>query len=297
MAPSRPKSAKRPAAVKVKPAKIDKTAFSVLSPERCEPGKYAEVSVYMYTKSQRKIVERAIRQAQEAVRETQKSGFAVARGSMITVELHSDDVEIKDSVDSRTWTGDCALFDFQFFMPENYAKKQAAFTCYVSVNGLQITRLFFTVDVRAQKRTPVKVKRSDNKSAFVSYSHRDSERVIAQLVAIQEIAPKMKFWLDNQSLSAGDVWRTEIERAINKTDVFLLFWSLSAKQSEEVRKEWTYALKKRGLRHISPVPLDPPDICPPPKELEELHFGDSSFYYNEDMSKLSFTDCKNAKLI
>lgn len=282
---------------KVKPARVDTVDFSVLSPERVNKGEYCGIDVYMYTKKQRKIIEKAIKEAQNKLNETTKGGFKVGRGSEVTVVLSSDDVEIKESADTAIWNGESCKFDFQFFVPEDYNKKQIAFTCYVQFCGIQITRLHFTVDTSATKRVPVKVKRTDCKKAFVSYSHKDKQRVLAQLVEISEIAPKMVFWLDTQSLEAGDVWRKEIEKAIKNSDVFLLFWSVYSSKSSEVRKEWEFALKKKGLRFIAPVPLDPPSECPPPDELDELHFGHSSFSYTPEMEKLSFASSKQFKMI
>ena len=97
-------------------------------------------------------------------------------------------------------------------------------------------------------------------------------------------------------MNAGDLWRDEIAKAIKKSDVFLLFWSVNSMKSGEVEKEWRYALdlerKKRlkyGARFISPVPLDEPSECPPPKELESLHFGDPSFDISiQDIDKINF---------
>ena len=99
-------------------------------------------------------------------------------------------------------------------------------------------------------------------------------------------------------MTAGDMWRSAIASAIREADVFLLFWSVSARESSEVRKEWEYALKleqgakrrrKNGARFISPVPLDKPSDCPPPEELGDLHFGDPSFDSDiEDIDNVSF---------
>ena len=283
---------------KVKPVRVDAVSFSVLSPERVKKGEYSTVDVYMYTKSQRRIIEKAIKAASQKLSETEKSGFRVSRGSEVKVILRSDDVEITEDVDTRIWDGECSHFDFQFFVPQDYSKKQIAFTCYVQFNGIQITRLHFSVGLSSNSRQiPVKVKRKDHKKAFVSYSHKDEKRVLAQLVAITEVAPQMVFWLDSQSLESGDVWRKEIQRAIRNADVFLLFWSVFARQSEEVRKEWTYALKKKGLRFIAPVPLDPPTVCPPPQELDDLHFGRSDFSYSDEMDSLTFASSKQFRRI
>ena len=165
--------------------------------------------------------------------------------------------------------------------------------------GIQITRLHFTVSLSGNAaRVPVRVKRRDCRKAFVSYSHKDEKRVLNQLAAIVEVAPRMVFWLDSQSLENGDVWRKEIRRAIRSADVFLLFWSIHASKSPEVEKEWRYARQKKGVRFILPVPLDPPVQCPPPEELgKHLHFGHRSLAYTDDMKGLNFAGSKQFKRI
>jgi len=286
-------------AKKVKPVRMDSVSFSVLSPERVKAGEYSSIDVYMYTKSQRKIIEKAIKAAKEAVKETGKSGFSVSRGTEVSIILTSDDVKITDELDTRTWNGDCCKFDFQFFVPEDYRKKQIAFTCQVLFGGIQITRLHFTVSLSAgAARVPVKVKRKDCRKAFVSYSHKDESRVLNQLSAIAEVAPKLVFWLDSQSMENGDIWRQEIRRAIRNADVFLLFWSVYSAKSDEVEKEWRYAKKKKGIRFILPVPLDPPSACPPPEELgKHLHFNHRSLAYTEGMDGLKFASSKQFRRI
>lgn len=288
------------AAKKVRPTRVDSVAFSVLSPEKVKAGEYSSIDVYMYTKSQRRIIEKAIKSAKQAVKETEKSGFSVSRGTEVTIILTSDDVTVTDETDTRTWNGDCISFDYQFLVPEDYSRKQIAFTCQVLFGGIQITRLHFTVGLTGgtAARVPVKVKRRDCRKAFVSYSHKDEKRVLAQLRAITEVAPRMIFWLDSQSMDNGDVWRQEIRRAIRNADVFLLFWSVCAMQSDEVEKEWRYAKKKKGIRFILPVPLDPPAMCPPPEELGKvLHFNHRSLAVTEDMDGLTFASSRQFRKI
>lgn len=300
MPPSMPAPSQSAAkAKKVRPVRVDSVAFSVLSPERVQAGEYSSVDVYMYTKSQRKIIEKAIKEAEKAVKETGKSGFSVSRGTEVSIILTSEDVKITDEMDTRTWDGECCKFDFQFFVPDGFKKKQIAFTCQVLFGGIQITRLHFTVGLSSgAARVPVRVKRKDCRKAFVSYSHKDEKRVLDQLSAIVEVAPRMVFWLDSQSMENGDVWRNEIRRAIRNADVFLLFWSVYSCKSPEVEKEWRYAKKKKGVRFILPVPLDPPSECPPPEELgKHLHFNHRSLAYTKEMSGLTFASSRQFRRI
>jgi len=65
-----------------------------------------------------------------------------------------------------------------------------------------------------------------------------------------------------------------LEFEIEERELFLLFWSIYAKQSEWVTWEWRTALRQKGLSGIDPHPLDPVFEAEPPEELKALHFGD-----------------------
>lgn len=274
-----------------KKEETDKVSFSVLSPRAVLPDSYGMIDLYMYTGEQREVVDRAIRESSGLVSETSKSGFSVRRETSVTARLESDDVEIQDPLETQIWNGESLHFDFRFFVPETYSRSQVAFTCYIECNGIPFTRLNFITAVSRKPEPdtlPAKVTRNDFRKAFISYSRKDEQRMLARVLGIQDLVPEMKFWLDQQSMDAGDLWREEIRKAINISDILLLFWSVPASQSAEVEKEWRYGLEQRGLSFIAPVPLDPPAECPPPEALNSLNFTVRAFSRNEITEKLSF---------
>ncbi len=66
-------------------------------------------------------------------------------------------------------------------------------------------------------------------------------------------------------------------------DLFLLFWSNAAKQSDWVLKEVHYALGRKGdddtaPPEIMPVIIEGPPVVEPPPELAHLHFNDRLLY-------------------
>ena len=42
--------------------------------------------------------------------------------------------------------------------------------------------------------------------------------------------------------------------------------------------EWRYALESKGEESIEPIPIDSPDVCPPPIELQQKHFNDKMLF-------------------
>jgi hypothetical protein len=75
-----------------------------------------------------------------------------------------------------------------------------------------------------------------------------------------------------------------LDRKIDESDVFFLFWSTAAKQSEWVIKEVRYAIERRSGDDLGPPEIDPviiegpPPVAPPP-ELKDLHFNDRFLYF------------------
>lgn len=88
----------------------------------------------------------------------------------------------------------------------------------------------------------------------------------------------MDIFFDVESLRSGDDWENALWHEIDKRDVLFLCWSKSARDSQWVDAEWRYALKQKGPECIEPVPIDPPGVCPPPKELSKKHFNDKLLY-------------------
>ena len=86
--------------------------------------------------------------------------------------------------------------------------------------------------------------------------------------------------MDIKDIKSGQKWKESIRKFIETSDIFYLFWSKNAKDSNCVEKEWRCALKLKGIDFIDPVPLDSPEDVPPPVELTEKHFNDWTLAYS-----------------
>jgi hypothetical protein len=109
------------------------------------------------------------------------------------------------------------------------------------------------------------------RTAFASYAHADRKRVIERVDSLTTAG--IQVFLDCADLAQGSHWESVIVRAVVSKDKFFLFWSPAAARSPWVEREWRTALDARGLDYIEPHALDPPDLCPPPPELQALQFG------------------------
>jgi TIR domain len=104
---------------------------------------------------------------------------------------------------------------------------------------------------------------------FASYSRKDTEIVKRLEKAYQVLGDDV--WRDIRNLKSGTDWSEEIGKAILNADVFQLFWSENARQSENVEKEWRTALTRELPHFIRPVYWEVP-IAPLPEELKAVTF-------------------------
>lgn len=86
-----------------------------------------------------------------------------------------------------------------------------------------------------------------------------------------------RYLRDVTTLRSGERWNARLLELIDDADIFQLFWSKHAAESEYVRQEYQYALalRQKGVKgpvFIRPIRWEEPMPVPPPPELAELHF-------------------------
>lgn len=257
---------------------LDKVQFSAVAPKTLVKGDYSVIEILMYEEAFRHVVQEAIDNADDPVKET-KSGFLTAeREAKITVMISSPDFEIEDNTESQIWKGGYLSFSFAVEVPEQYKKRQILFVASVYINDIIATRLKFVAKCKSLIEQKIEVTREDVLSAFVSYASQDRNRVAMIIQGMKKARPDMDIFFDVDSLRSGDDWEKALWREIDKRDVLFLCWSKYARDSKWVDAEWRYAFKNKGPDSIEPVPIDPPGSCPPPDELSCKHFNDKLLY-------------------
>ncbi len=89
----------------------------------------------------------------------------------------------------------------------------------------------------------------------------------------------LSMFIDMDDLRSGATWKDALIRMIDRSDLFQLFWSLHAAESEYVAAEWRHALdisSAKGARFIRPIYWHDP-MPQAPEELKEINFRKIEF--------------------
>ena len=257
---------------------LRKVHFSALAPKMLLKGDYSMIDIVMYEEAFRNIVDDMIREREGPIAETKSSPVQVASKSRVRIVIHSPDIDIEDNEDEQEWIGEYLKYSFAVRLPELYSKQQVLFIATVYIEDVISTRLRFIVKCRSLLRQKTKITREDILSAFVSYASQDRNRVAMIIQGMKKVRPDMDIFFDVENLRSGQDWEERLYDEISKRDILYLCWSHFAQESKWVDAEWRYAFTSKGIDSIEPVPIEPPDRCPPPEELKKKHFNDKLLY-------------------
>lgn len=258
--------------------KLHKVQFSAIAPKVLIKGEYTIISVVMYEESCRHIVDELISAINEPTQETRSGVQKVNEGAVIKIVLNSPDLAIEDNTETGIWQGDYLDFSFALQLPPDFKKRQILFAASVYINDVIASKLKLIVKCSSLFEQKIQISRTDVFSAFISYASQDRNRVAAIIQGMKKARPDLAVFFDVDSLRSGDDWELALREEIERRDVLFLCWSHFARESKWVNEEWRYAFEKKGIDGIEPVPIESPDVCPPPEELRKKHFNDKLLY-------------------
>jgi len=200
----------------------------------------------------------------------------------IKVSVECKDATIPEPVQSTVWNGRLVCLYFRMQMPN--VEMVVRPKLRVFVNGVPAGNLVFKTLVQQNppdlRPSPASETARAYRKAFLSYASEDRVEVLKRAQMLR--AAKINFFQDVLSLSPGERWERRLYTEIDNCDLFLLFWSHHALQSEWVIREAEYALERAkappGEPEIEPVPLDGPPPPLPPASLKDIHFNDPIRY-------------------
>ena len=261
------------------PVTADDVQFRGTAPEAITPGEYFPVKIMMYREDDYQRADRESAAVADKATSASSSVYQAQLGQEFRICLQSPDLELDCETQYLRWNGKFAAADFEVYLPEDYGRRQLRLRGRVYSGDGVLTDLKLILQVGAAQPQNVVCEKVRLRSAFISYASADRARVVARIQGIQLACPDMDLFFDVESLRRGESWENRLYQEIAGRDLFYLFWSQNAASSEWVKKELQYALSRKTIDYIEPIPLEAPDICPPPDSLTGKHFNDWTLRY------------------
>ena len=263
----------------------DSVECSVFGPPAAPPGGTVLIQVFLHLANQAEHASflAGAMDASAKLKGTRSLDLAIKRGARVEIALSANGLVVDEPVQSVVWRGEPAFCQFLATIPAGTSGQSFFPVVRVSVDGKLVGAIKFRLSSDATASRPVSEPQGDHagpyKYAFVSYATKDRKEVLKRLQMLEVM--KTKFFQDILSIEAGDRWKKRLYQNIDRCDLFLLFWSQAAKDSEWVIKEAEYALAhQRENPHREPdlVPVVLEQNVPPPPSLSAFQFNDRIGY-------------------
>jgi hypothetical protein len=282
-------------------AESDLVDVSAFAPKTVTDDEPFLVQVFLHALKQKR---EAANLAREMDDEAARHGFTtldlpLSVGQQVGVVLECATVTIEEPAELLRWRGEPVAAQFSVRAKPDAIVRQHQFCARLSVEGVPAGTLRFAIR-RAATALPVSAAGRPDAApplpetdapvlldtearryryAFLSYSREDRARVTQTAQILRTLG--IGFFQDILSVEPGEKWMPRIYREIDRSDVFMLFWSTAASRSEWVAKETQYALDRQAARQrpdVRPVIIEGPPVPAPPEKLASIHFDDPLIY-------------------
>lgn len=182
---------------------------------------------------------------------------------------------------SVVWQGAFTKCNFDYFVPKDIDVDELSCVALLTVNNIPVGEMRFITRIveSPRKLNPEIIAHKYNK-VFISYAHKDEAKVKSFHEGLKLAG--IEHFFDRAYLKTGDVFPQVIQDYIDSADLFVLFWSENAAQSDYVQKERSQALE-RAFPQVKPqqdakLSIYPMSIEPraelPSDMKENYHFGE-----------------------
>jgi hypothetical protein len=275
----------RSEAVQSASAPEDMVECSVFGPPSAPPGKTILIQVFLHLANQ---AERAsflatTMDSSAKLKGAKSLDVRIKRGARVEIVFSADGLVVDEPVQSVVWRGEPAYCQILATIPAGTSGQSFFPVIRVSVDGKLVGPIKFRLSSDDTASQPTSEPLGDHagpyRYAFVSYASTDREEVLKRVQMLEVL--KTKFFQDILSLDPGDRWEKKLYENIDRCDLFLLFWSQAAKDSQWVLREAEYALAHQRTNNgqepdLVPVVLE--QNVPPPENLSAFHFNDPISY-------------------
>ena len=249
--------------------------IAVFAPEQVQAGARFLLTAFAHLQEQAAAVDKLAREADpDAIRQGGNTlGAAIARGQALQCQLQIETWEVDLPVQSMVWLGQPNSLEFVVTVPAQ-AQGAAFGRLLVSGPGGPLGRVAFKLAVGTVAETiqPAPTSALAFRNTYLAFAPKDAPLVQA---LHGEFAKAGWAWQPQQPgpASIEPDWEEQAFPLIQKSELFVLFWSEAAGTNDRVEAEWQVALGARladtdGLPDIMAIQLEPQAPEPP----EELSF-------------------------
>jgi TIR domain len=259
---------------------IDKVQFTLTGPSVLTPAQAHELIFWVHVEEQKPdVLTRASAAHKLPISDLSvksEGPYPLVRGSRLSVRLKIKGLNCPDSHKWITWTGEIGSTGFVVEVPANACEGTYSGGASIRLNGGEIAKMSFVVCLgKAEpKAAEIPSATTVHRNAFASYASEDRAEVLSRVQGMEAAYKNLNVFVDVVDIRSGQNWEQELIQRISESDVFYLFWCHHAMASDWVSKEWRLALSAKGEDFIDPIPLESPQLAPPPKELADKHFND-----------------------
>jgi hypothetical protein len=235
-------------------AEADIVDASAFAPQFGPAGGAVLVQIFFHL---RKHAATTRKRAIQADREAELRGkctleMAVRHGQRISVKLDAPSLLIDQAVQSLTWRGEAAACQFRVAIPAELSGQTSHILASFFLDGAPVGEVRFRLDALSEKDVRPREPELRGESArhfehaFLSYSSRDRQDVLKCAQTLDNAG--IKFFMDIVSLRGGEHWEKRLYDEIDRSDLFMLFWSRNIEQNESIwiEKEATHALSQQA---------------------------------------------------
>jgi len=282
----------------------DPVDCTVFAPPSVARGDWLLVQVFAHRPDQAEETRGLAKEVDEHAR---KRGFkslemGIERGTSLTFHLRVPGIEFATSTQRLVWQGRPTYVQFAAQAPSEIPIGTVIGKVTVSRDNIPIGSIMFRLEIvekneppraliallcdtngnRRRSLLPVGDRVRRYKKAFISYAMKDLPEVLKRVQMLR--VARIRYFQDVLKLEPGDRWERKLYRHIDRSDLFLLFWSTNAKESKWVLEEVRYAIKRKGGNDLAPpdvipVIIEGPPVPHPPEDLAYLHFNDYLLYF------------------
>jgi len=260
---------------------------SVFCPRKVHEDDMFLCQAFAYLPDQIEAVEEVAAMIDETAEQVAKKklGMPIERDTDLTFDLVMSRLDVDESGQSLSWSGWEDSVTFDVGVPTDITTKTIIGKVTVRQKSVPLGRLTFKVQIEQGVVSDEITLAGDEpvryKKAYISHSYKDRKEVLKRVTGL--ISTGIEISQECLTLSPRARWEQSVYKNIQQCDLFLLFWSSAARESEWVIKEAEYALELQksnelGLPDIKPVILEGPPIPDPPEGLKDLPFNDKIIY-------------------